>query len=137
MTDVLTPSQRSYCMSRIRGKDTLPEKQLRSALWHLGLRFRTQFNLPGKPDIVFTRARLAVFVDGCFWHSCPDHCTKPKKNSDFWARKLARTMERDKWVSDQLRADGWNVVRIWEHRVKDDVLAVAQEIAMLKRKIGG
>ena len=77
-----------------------------------------------------------MFVDGCFWHSCPDHCTTPKTNSEFSARKLAKTIERDRWVSDLLEASHWNVVRIWEHCVNDDVSAVAQQIAMLKRKIG-
>ncbi|HYO69174.1 MAG TPA: very short patch repair endonuclease, partial [Archangium sp.] len=80
---------RSEQMSRIRGKDTSPERLLRSALWRAGLRFRLQSRTPyGRPDVVFSKARVAVFIDGCFWHGCPDHYVRPRTRNDFWSSKL-------------------------------------------------
>lgn len=84
--------------------------------------------LPGKPDIVFTRARLAVFVDGCFWHGCPQHGTNPKSNSEYWTAKLARNRARDAVVTEALEADGWTVIRYWDHDIKDDIARVVTEI---------
>ena len=103
-----------------RRTGTKPEVALRSALHTAGLRFRKDFplDLDGmkvRPDIVFTRAKVAVFVDGCFWHCCPIHGTQPSQNSDYWAPKLARNVERDREQDAVLAAHGWTVVRIWEH----------------------
>lgn len=120
MSDVLTPAQRSYCMSRIRGVDTQPEVRLRKALWRLGLRYRLRNRLPGKPDLVFRSLNTVVFVDGCFWHSCPKHSVMPKTNQDFWQAKLRGNVERDRRVSRQLRSLGWHVIRVWEHEVRAD-----------------
>lgn len=112
-----------------RKRDTKPEIALRSALHRAGLRFRKDF--PIRPDagrmiradIVFTRARLAVLVDGCFWHSCPAHGTKPRSNTDYWELKLARNTERDREVDERLRGDGWLVVRVWEHESPESATA--------------
>ena len=79
--DILTPQQRSHCMSRIRGSNTGPELAVRKALWALHLRYRTHYAIPGRPDIVFPKARIAVFIDGCFWHGCALHGVKPKDKS--------------------------------------------------------
>jgi DNA mismatch endonuclease (patch repair protein) len=79
------------------------------------MRFRVNARLPGRPDIVLTRARVAVFVDGCFWHACPSHGVVPKNNRAWWAAKLARNVERDREKDDALRALGWVVVHVWEH----------------------
>lgn len=104
-----------------RRADTKPELALRSALHAQGLRFRKDFLLRTsagsrvKADIVFTRNRIAVFVDGCFWHGCPDHGNTPKFNTAYWGPKLARNRERDRRVSKELEADGWSVIRVWEH----------------------
>jgi len=104
-----------------RRTDTRPELVLRSELHRRGLRFRKDYrvDLEGarpRPDVVFTRARVAVFVDGCFWHSCPEHRGKaPKTNAGFWESKLARNVERDRLHDDALRTAGWTVVRLWEH----------------------
>jgi len=104
-----------------RRTDTKPELALRSALHAEGLRFRKDFQIRTsagsrvRADIVFTRSRIAVFVDGCFWHSCPEHGNTPKANTGYWVPKLARNKQRDKRVSSELRADGWSVIRIWEH----------------------
>ncbi len=114
-TDVLTPRQRSYNMSRIRGQDTRPERILRKALWQAGLRYRLKSALPGKPDLTFPSARVALFVDGCFWHACPMHVSFPKGNAEFWRLKLANNVERDRRVERELDEMGWRVIRIWEH----------------------
>jgi DNA mismatch endonuclease, patch repair protein len=103
-----------------RRRDTQPEKKLRSALHGRGWRFRVDLaiKLPigrTRPDIVFTRAKVAVFIDGCFWHCCPEHGTPPKSNGDYWGPKLARNIERDGRDTRALRAGGWQVVRLWEH----------------------
>jgi DNA mismatch endonuclease (patch repair protein) len=99
---------------------TKPELALRSALHRAGRRFRknVRIHAPGcsvRPDIVFTRARVAVFVDGCFWHSCPEHGTTPSANASYWAAKLAGNRQRDARVDAALHAGGWEVVRLWEH----------------------
>lgn len=105
-----------------RRRDTKPEKRLRSALFALGLRFRVDYPIripkqgrPIRPDIVFTRAKLAVFVDGCFWHGCPEHGTSPRRNSQYWTAKIARNQDRDRKYDALLAASGWTVVRVWEH----------------------
>lgn len=103
-----------------RRTDTKPELRLRSALHRRGHRFRKDFLLRVegarvRPDLVFTRRRVAVFVDGCFWHGCPDHQHVPKRNCEYWVPKLAANVERDRRVDAALVSDGWHVVRIWEH----------------------
>jgi DNA mismatch endonuclease (patch repair protein) len=97
-------------------RDTKPEIALRRELHARGLRFRKEYRaLPGRPDVVFTRARLVVFVDGCFWHRCPEHATFPKTNAAWWAAKLEANVARDRRQDQQLVDDGWTVVRVWEH----------------------
>lgn len=102
-----------------RGVDTRPELRLRSALHRSGHRFRKHLrpiaDLRCTADIVFTRQRVAVFVDGCFWHCCPEHGTRPKRNGDWWKSKLDRNIERDERNNHRLTEEGWSVVRIWEH----------------------
>lgn len=126
--DVLTPRQRSHCMSRIRGRDTGPEMMLRRVLWSAKLRYRLHYQVPGRPDIAFPKAKVAVFVDGCFWHGCPQHSVRPKTNREFWKRKIATNINRDLAVVELLRAEGWSVLRFWEHEVKDDVSKIAARI---------
>lgn len=118
MVDTLTQKQRRFCMSQIRGRNTGPELKLRKALWSLGLRYRVKNNLPGKPDIVFPSIRLAVFVDGCFWHGCPEHFQIPDANKKFWQDKIERNIHRDKQVEIQLKNEGWTIIRIWEHDIR-------------------
>ncbi|MEV4421947.1 very short patch repair endonuclease [Patulibacter sp. NPDC049589] len=107
-------------------RDTKPEIALRSALHRRGLRFRKDLpiRLPERvvrPDVVFTRQRLAVFVDGCFWHCCPIHGNAPKTNTGYWGPKLQRNVDRDHAVNEQLRAAGWTVLRAWEHEQPQEV----------------
>jgi DNA mismatch endonuclease (patch repair protein) len=103
-----------------RRSDTKPEMALRAALHAKGYRYRKDFRLDlplrrVRPDIAFTRRRVAVFVDGCFWHACPDHGSKPKNNDWYWSPKLAKNVERDRAADEALAQAGWTVVRIWEH----------------------
>jgi DNA mismatch endonuclease, patch repair protein len=114
-------------MKANRSTDTRPEVRLRSALHRLGLRFRKDFRvqLPERSvrvDIAFTRQRLACFLDGCYWHACPEHGHAPKVNTQYWGPKLARNVERDRKVTAALQSAGWTVLRIWEHVPTDEAV---------------
>src|SRR4051812_12471262 len=109
---------RSEQMARIRSRNTSPEMTLRRALWSAGLRYRVHATTPaGRPDIVFPGARVAVFIDGCFWHGCPDHYVRPRSSEDFWSKKLAENCRRDSAQTKRLEDSGWRVCRVWEHEV--------------------
>jgi DNA mismatch endonuclease, patch repair protein len=127
-----TNSDRSALMARIRGKNTSPEIRLRKALWAKGLRYRIHLATPaGRPDIVFPRSRIAVFIDGCFWHGCPDHYVQPRSREDFWTAKLLNNVGRDRRQTLKLEELGWTVCRIWEHEVEeslDDTVARIEAI---------
>jgi DNA mismatch endonuclease (patch repair protein) len=113
-------------MRRMPRASSGPEVALRRELHGRGLRFRSNLaSLPGRPDIAFTRARLAVFVDGCFWHVCPDHGVMPRNNRDWWQVKLGRNVERDREKDDALVRLGWTPLHVWEH---ERVEAVADRI---------
>lgn len=116
-----TRAQRSYNMSRIRGTNTHPELLLRRGLWKLGLRYRIKTKIPGRPDIAFISARVAVFIDGCFWHGCETHLKWPKKNAKFWRAKILQNRARDSRVSLDLTAAGWHLIRLWEHEIGEDL----------------
>ena len=141
MTDIMTPQQRHYCMSRIRSKDTTPEKRVREWLWNHGYRYRLCVKgVPGKPDIVMRKYRTAIFVNGCFWHGhgvelivkseelivksgdievenskC---CKIPKTNRDFWVEKIRRNQKRDQKNYEILSENGWQVIVLWECQLK-------------------
>src|SRR5208283_5933372 len=112
---------RSANMCAIRRTDTKPELALRRALHRMGYRFRKDYRLDlgtgqrVRPDVAFTARKVAVFVDGCFWHACPDHGSKPSVNQGYWAPKLLRNVERDRAADSALELAGWQVVRLWEH----------------------
>jgi DNA mismatch endonuclease (patch repair protein) len=119
---------RSANLRANRRTDTKPEMALRRALHRQGFRYRKDFriDLDGtrvRPDIAFTARRVAVFVDGCFWHVCPEHGTRPANNTWYWGPKLARNIERDRTADAALEAAGWQVVRIWEHVALDAAVA--------------
>lgn len=122
-------------MSRHPRRDTGPELALRSLLHASGLRFRVAYPVPGMPrrsiDIAFTRPKVAVFVDGCFWHGCPVHRGVPRANHDWWAAKLAANRARDAETTEHLAALGWRVLRVWEHEPADQALAATK--ALLER----
>ena len=130
--DVLTREQRSHTMSQIRAKDTRAEVLLRKALWKKGLRYRKNYAaLPGKPDIALTRQKIAIFVDGDFWHArghrdCPGE--QVASNKDYWKKKLARNVERDRDVTDALTEEGWLVLRFWETDIKKDLAGCLKQI---------
>ena len=122
-------------MQANRSRDTEPELALRRLLHAQGFRYRVSRrplkNVRRTADLVFGSAKVAVFVDGCFWHRCPDHATDPKTNSDYWGPKLARNVERDR-ETDQLLADaGWLSLRVWEH---EDPIAAAKRVARVVRR---
>ena len=130
--DVLTKEQRHKNMSRIRSRDTKPELLLRKALWHCGLRYRKNVRaLPGKPDIVLARYRIAIFVDGDFWHA-RGHQDNPGEqvatNREFWQKKLRRNVERDRAADKELAKAGWLVLRFWENDIKKSLQECVDDV---------
>jgi DNA mismatch endonuclease (patch repair protein) len=115
-----------------RERDTGIERDIRSRLHAMGFRFRVHRRLLSgsrrEADVVFARARVAVFVDGCFWHGCPQHRTSPKTNAGFWQRKIEENVARDRDTDARLGADGWLVVRVWEHEAADHAVARIAEV---------
>ena len=120
-------------------RDTAPELAVRRILHARGLRYRVDHRVVPesrtRADIAFTRQHIAVFIDGCFWHSCPDHLHLPKANADYWVAKLARNVERDAEVTVLLRSLGWTVLRFWEHVPAED--AATEIIAAVELHRGG
>lgn len=116
-------------MARVARRDTRPELEIRRELHARGLRYRVDVSpvpaLRGRADILFRPARVAVYVDGCFWHSCPDHGVLPKGNREWWREKLTATVRRDRSTESTLAELGWRVVRVWEH---EDPVAAADRI---------
>ncbi len=122
MADVHSKKIRSYNMSRIKGRNTKPELMLRKILFQNGVKgYRVNAKLLGKPDIVFGTHRIAVFVDGCFWHKCPKCFNIPSNNRKFWLHKISGNTRRDKLVNKLLAKKGYRVIRIWEHEVRNDL----------------
>ncbi|MFH9978086.1 very short patch repair endonuclease [Streptomyces sp. NPDC017179] len=119
-------------MSRQGSRDTAPEVAVRRLLHAAGLRYRVNVPVPGMPrrtiDIAFGKRKIAIFLDGCFWHGCPEHATHPKANSEWWRTKLDRNMSRDIETTGHLTEAGWTVLRFWEH---EDPLKIALQIQEL------
>lgn len=127
MTDNLSKKQRSYCMSRVKSKDTALETRVRSELFKRGLRFRKHVPLPGRPDIVFTAAKLVVFLDGDFWHGYRFPIWRhslPK----FWREKIAINRARDQRNFARLRRMGWRVLRVWQHEIERDLKSCTDKV---------
>jgi len=120
MADVFTKAKRSEVMSRIRSRgNRATEMELAKLFRASGITgWRRHQPVFGKPDFVFRKQRLAIFVDGCYWHGCPQHATKPQTNAAFWSRKFAVNKARDLLVNRTLQKSGWRIVRIWEHELK-------------------
>lgn len=119
-----TTPQRSFNMSQIKGKNTQPEKLLRKALWHAGVRYRSnQQKLLGKPDISLIKYKLVIFVDGSFWHGHDWENRKDaiKSNRDFWIPKIERNMQRDREINQYYQSKGWTVLRFWDFEVKKEL----------------
>lgn len=126
-------------MSRQASKDTNAELAVRRLLHAAGLRYRVEYPVPGmarrRIDVAFTRTKVAVLIDGCFWHGCPQHATQPKANAEWWRQKLDRNMARDLETTEHLTAQGWTVLRFWEHEGPEDV--AAQVKAAVERRPAG
>lgn len=136
--DAETPENpRRRNMQANRRKDTKPELAVRSLLHAAGLRYRCDLRLKVgqrgvRPDIVFTRRMVAVFIDGCFWHSCPEHSAPPRKNADYWDPKLARNRQRDAENTAALQSAGWLVIRAWEHTPPEDIAAQVAAVVVAR-----
>lgn len=135
MADKVTHAQRSWNMSRIRGKDTKPEILVRKFLYEHGIRYRLHRPLPGRPDIVIGKMKLVVFVNGCFWHGHTNcrKATLPKSNAAFWQSKIGRNVERDKGNYTQLEQDGWQVITVWQCELGKNREVTLQSILELIR----
>jgi DNA mismatch endonuclease, patch repair protein len=112
-------NKRSKIMASIHSKNTKPEMILRRALWKQGLRYRIHYG-PEKIDVAFSKRKIAIFIDGCFWHSCPDHSHTPKTRKEYWIPKLSNNKRRDVEKTFRLENNGWTVMRFWEHELKDE-----------------
>lgn len=121
MADVFDTTKRSQIMAAVRSRGNLSTEIRLLTIFreHRITGWRRQFPLFGKPDFVFPKQRLAVFVDGCFWHGCPRHGTIPESNSYFWLKKLDRNKARDRAVNRELRRQGWRIIRLWQHEFKN------------------
>ncbi|MBE0069214.1 very short patch repair endonuclease [Thermoanaerobacterium thermosaccharolyticum] len=139
--DVLTPEQRRKNMQAIKAKDTKIEIMLRQKLWEKGYRYRKNYkNLPGKPDIVFLKLKIAIFCDSEFWHgyNWEDKKKRLGTNREFWIKKIENNMERDKKVNEKLILNGWIVLRFWETEIKknlDDCIRIIEEIIQQRKTI--
>jgi DNA mismatch endonuclease, patch repair protein len=126
-------------MRRQSRRDTSPEVLLRKSLHASGLRFRVSYPVPSCPrrsiDIAFTRVRVAVFVDGCFWHGCPQHGTWPRANADWWRAKLQLNILRDRNTDDLLINEGWTVLRVWEHECSRDAAGRVAQVVASRRQL--
>ncbi|WP_055716530.1 very short patch repair endonuclease [Streptomyces torulosus] len=125
-------------MSRQGSRDTTPEVAVRKLLHAAGLRYRVNVPVPGMArrtiDIVFPKAKIAIFMDGCFWHGCPKHATHPKANAEWWRRKLNKNIARDQETTEHLREAGWTVLRYWEHEAPN-VVAEDVQSAVLRQRL--
>lgn len=133
MPDVFTPSKRSEVMSKIKSRGNRDTELLFASLLRKnGISgWRRHLPITGRPDFTFKRDRVVVFIDGCFWHCCPRCGNMPRNNREFWREKLAINRRRDRKVSRVLSADGWQVVRIWEHELRDGETVIARVRAAL------
>lgn len=136
MPDVFTRQKRSEVMARIRGKGNREtELALRALLREHKINgWRRHYPIPGRPDFAFPGERVAVFVDGCFWHRCPKCSNMPANNREFWERKLNGNVARDRLVTRELRIEGWAVLRIWEHELQKPRRVMNRVRALLRRK---
>jgi DNA mismatch endonuclease, patch repair protein len=128
--DRVNKTKRSEIMSKIRSKNThSTELRFRAFLIRGGFRGWTlNQKLKGSPDCVFVREKIAIFIDGCFWHGCPKCCRMPKSNTDYWEAKIKRNIQRDREVTVELKNNGWQVLRYWEHDVKECPSTIMKEV---------
>ena len=127
MPDKITKAQRSYIMSQIRGTRTKPELIVKEIIDGRKLRYQPK-GIPERPDFANKTKKIALFIDGCFWHKCPRCYKPPKSNRKYWKAKVERNTKRDKHVNRKLKKQGWTVIRFWEHQVKENELHVIKKI---------
>ena len=127
MVDKISREKRSRNMAAIHSKNTKPEVKLRRELWARGFRYKIHYGKQ-KIDIAFPSKKVALFVDGCFWHGCPIHAHEPKSNQSYWLPKLKKNVQRDIATNELLKAEGWTVIRLWEHEL-DDMDSVIKTIS--------
>ena len=134
MTDIFTKAKRSEVMSKIQGKGNKATEVALAKLFRANriTGWRRHYPITGKPDFAFPKHRLAVFVDGCFWHGCPLHATWPKENAEFWRAKILANQARDRDTDERLRAQGWKVVRVWAH--EEPKVAAARIAHVVERR---
>lgn len=133
--DVHSKQQRSFNMSRIKSTGTKPELKLRKYLWSKGLRgYRIKSKVIGRPDIYYPKAKLAIFIDGCFWHMCPKCFIAPKTNEEFWSKKLGINVVRDRIIDQKLTSQKVSFMRFWEHEIEFDIEQCANRVSAAKAK---
>jgi len=117
--DKITPEERSKVMAKVKSRGNLSTELKLIVIFkiHNIKGWRRGFPLPGKPDFVFPKSRLVLFVDGCFWHGCKEHCRLPESNEEYWIKKIARNKKRDLQITKELRGKNWVVIRLWEHEL--------------------
>ncbi|MDT5120672.1 MAG: mismatch endonuclease, patch repair protein [Acidobacteriota bacterium] len=128
MPDVISTQKRSDVMRSVRSKNSTLERVVRSELHKRGLRFRVHYPLIGKPDIVFVHPRVAVFIDSCFWHGCPEHLRMPQSNKSYWTHKIERNIKRDAEVNEAYKQTDWEILRFWEHEIKGNLIQCVNQI---------
>ncbi len=120
MADTVSKKKRSEIMSKIKSKDTKIEIEFRKKLWRQGFRYRKNpKGYFGKPDLVLKKYKTVIFIDSCFWHGCKKHCRLPSTRKNYWLPKIERNKQRDKEVNRHYKKEGWKLIRIWEHNLKD------------------
>jgi len=128
--DTVSKQKRSEIMSHVKSKDSKIETLLRKELWRCGFHYRKNSGKYfGKPDIVLPKYKTVIFVDSCFWHGCKKHCRIPTAHKKYWTEKIARNMARDKEVSKHYKKQGWQILRIWEHKLLKNFTNAAENIA--------
>lgn len=121
MSDTFSKKNRRKTMQAIKSKNTKLENLIIKELWKKGYRFRRNVqNLKGKPDIAIKKYKIVIFIDSCFWHGCKLHCRIPSSNKDYWIKKIERNRNRDKEITEYYINNGWHILRIWEHQIKED-----------------
>ncbi len=126
--DTVSKKQRSEIMRRVRSKETKMEIAFRKVLWQKGFRYRKNLaNYFGKPDVILKKYKTVIFLDSCFWHGCKKHCRMPSSNKKYWIDKIERNKKRDKKVNKHYRKIGWNIIRIWEHKLKSSNMEILKK----------
>jgi DNA mismatch endonuclease (patch repair protein) len=129
MADIFSKEKRSGIMSKVRNKDSLIEVEFRKKLWNAGFRYRkNSTKYFGKPDLVLKKYKTVIFIDSCFWHGCEKHGSVPQTNKKFWKKKIVRNIDRDREVDSHYKKIDWNIIRIWEHDLKNNFEYISNKI---------